>query len=294
MVHMKSYWSLVISMRIWFMDRLKSQKQSKTIQDMFVRIKTHNKHIKANRIICRIEIIKVEFQFHLQIASSLHKLHVLNNYTYSTIIQYNQFNIPIQLNEEHYEHLHEQKKDDLEHEDWIPLLVSYQHIHEIEDLNIKQQQPNSPSRTKSNTRSSKQIQTSISLILLSWNRWGARFTRISRWSIGMISRFVKLTHYHHSQSYNSLFLSIKSFRINSYSVPNLYLTFIISQYTYDKGVRALKPGSLISLPVPYETTFKLFFLQSIKMIQQILQTNHELPYFDSHWKNISLQIDIHY
>jgi len=46
---------------------------------------TTNKEDK--RIIYRKERIKEEFQFHLQISSSHHKLHVLNNYICLTIIQ---------------------------------------------------------------------------------------------------------------------------------------------------------------------------------------------------------------
>ena len=48
-----------------------------------------------------------------------------------------------------------------------------------------------PSNTESNTRSSKQMHTSMKLkSSSSWNRCGAFFTPLSRWIIGIISLFV--------------------------------------------------------------------------------------------------------
>ncbi len=128
-----------------------------------------------------------------------------------------------------------------------------------------------PSKTWSNTLSSKQMQISIWLTSqLSWKRCGAFFTRISRWSMGMISRFVKLRLIPIIHSYNSLFFPIKSLRITSYSVPNLYLIDIrMKGLTYDRGVLMVKPGILISLPVPKELTLRPFFYLVITNTTQI-------------------------
>ena len=82
----------------------------------------------------------------------------------------------------------------------------------------------SPSTTESKTCSSKQIHTSIKLKSnSSWKRCGAFLTPLSRCIIGIISRSVKLNHTIEARVYKSLFNSIKSFRIVSYSVPNPYL-----------------------------------------------------------------------
>lgn len=54
--------------------------------------------------------------------------------------------------------------------------------------------------------------------------------------------------------------------------------------TYDRGVLMVKPGILISLPVPKELTLRPFFYLVITEYDtNQLQRDREPPYYDSHY-----------